>query len=142
MRIISFGLTTGIIKITQSLFVLGFKFSSQPLWFTGLMLAWFNEFQVYRIASTLETSLECLRELYLMGGEQMSIQRSCTLQYCVKPFKLIQVVLLFVNWSWPIIFNARFAYSIRSFLAPSYECYRQYRMRLRVMGTLTENLIL
>lgn len=58
----------------------------------ALMLAWFNEFRAYRIASTLETSLECLREFYLMGGGQMSIQRSCTLQYCVKPFKLIQVI--------------------------------------------------
>jgi hypothetical protein len=55
------------------------------------MLAWFNEFQAYRIASNLETTLECLREFYLMGRGQMNIQRSCTLQYCVKPFKLIQV---------------------------------------------------
>ncbi|KAL9370432.1 hypothetical protein Peur_035572 [Populus x canadensis] len=44
----------------------------------------------YRIASNLETTLECLREFYLMGRGQMNIQRSCTLQYCVKPFKLIQ----------------------------------------------------
>ncbi|KAF9676359.1 hypothetical protein SADUNF_Sadunf09G0130400 [Salix dunnii] len=32
------------------------------------------------------------QQFYLMGGGQMSIQRSCTLRYCVKPFKMIQVI--------------------------------------------------
>ncbi|KAJ6717207.1 hypothetical protein OIU74_009681 [Salix koriyanagi] len=83
-----------------------------------------------------------------MGGEQMSIQRSCTLQYCVKPFKLIQGGFAVRELELAHYFQCKnclcylLSQSIRSFLAPSYECYRQYRMRLRVMGTLTENLIL
>ncbi|KAJ6346443.1 hypothetical protein OIU78_008974 [Salix suchowensis] len=96
----------------------------------------------------------------------MSIQRSCTLQYCVKPFKLIQGGFAVRELELAHYFQCKIclcsccttdeidcssndfilgyllSQSIRSFLAPSYECYRQYRMRLRVMGTLTENLIL